>query len=289
MDRVRGARRHPAADRLTLAEQANRTIRRTFEVLDYLDASDRPVRLKEVVAALGYPLSSASGVLKSLVVLGYLNYDRDTMGYTLTARITTLGTRLNDAVWRDGPIMEALEALGALTGGTVGLGVQSDIHAQYLTVVQAVRPVAYRLRAGAIRPLTRCGMGWALLSLRDDAEIERLRRRVNAKEHDPALHVSAEALHGIIAQVRRAGHAFSRHTFHRGVGMIAMPVPHPVGGRWCALGAAGSVPELTAMHGRIARKLREIVEGLSRRDLHNGENDGEPGMSLVPPRAIGVT
>jgi IclR family KDG regulon transcriptional repressor len=245
-----------------MPEQANRTIQRTFEVLDYLDARNRPVRLKEVVADLGYPLSSASGVLKSLVLLGFLNYDRDTLGYTLTARIATLGTRLNDAVWRDGPIMAALERLGALTGGTVGLSVQSDIYAQYLTVVQARRPVSYQLRAGALRPLTRCGMGWALLSLREDAEIERLRRRVNAKEPDPALHVDAAALAATIGRVRRDGYAFSRHTFRRDVGLIAMPVPHQVGGRWCALGAAGSVAELDGMRDRIAAELRRVVDGL---------------------------
>ena len=174
-----------------MAESANRTIQRAFEILDYLDTRNRPVRLKEIAAEFGYPVSSASGVLKSLVVLGYLNFDRDTMSYTLTARITTLGTRLNDALWQDRPIMRALERLHALTSGTTGLGVQSDIYAQYIAVIRASEPVTYQLRSGAIRPLTRCGIGWALLSLRSDDEIERLRRRVNAKEDKPALQVDA--------------------------------------------------------------------------------------------------
>lgn len=272
-----------------MAEQANRTIQRTFEVLDYLDARSRPVRLKDVVTDLGYPLSSASGVLKSLVVLGFLNYDRDTMSYTLTARIATLGSRLNDAVWRDKPIMGALEQLGALTGGMVGLSVQSDIYAQYLTVVPAIRPVAYQLRAGAVRPLTRCGMGWALLSLREDAEIERLRRRINAKERDPALHVGAASLATAIDRVRRDGYAFSRHTFHRDVGIIAMPVPHPVGGRWCALGAAGSVDELDEMRDQIAAELRRVVGGLPGPQFHNGENADRPGAALVAGPVVSLT
>ena len=52
-----------------MAEQANRTVRRTFEVLDYLDTHNRPVRLHDITTDRGYPGSSASGVLKSLVVL----------------------------------------------------------------------------------------------------------------------------------------------------------------------------------------------------------------------------
>ncbi len=247
-----------------MAEQANRTIRRTFEVLDYLDARNRPVRLRDVTTDLGYPASSASGVLKSLVVLGYLNYDRDTLSYTLTSRITTLGTRLNEPLWQDARVMSALERLGRLTGSMVGLGVQSDIYAQYITVVPAIRPVPYQLRPGAIRPVTRCGIGWALLSLRDDAEIERLRRRVNAKEDDRSLHVPAGRLQAQIARVRRTGYAFSRHTWQPGFGIIAMPLPRPVGGRWCAIGVAGSVDALDAAEAVIAPELRDAVLGVDR-------------------------
>ncbi len=245
-----------------MSEQANRTIRRTFEVLDYLDARNRPVRLKDITTDLRYPPSSASGILKSLVVLGYLNYDRDTMSYTLTPRITTLGTRLNDALWQDRRVMGALERLAAATGAMVGLGVQSDIYAQYITVLPPPGPVAYQLRPGAIRPVTRCGIGWALLSLRDDAEVERLRRRVNAKEGDRALHVSAATIEAQIGTVRRKGYAFSRHTWLPGFGIIAMPLPHPIGGRWCAIGAAGDVPMLDAREPVIAAELHAIMRDL---------------------------
>ena len=119
----------------------------------------------------------------------------------------------------------------------------------------------YQLRPGAIRPLTRSGIGWALLSQRDDEEIERLRRRVNAKQADRALHVAAAALAAQIAVVRRTGYAFSRNTFHPGIGIIAMPLPRQVGGRWCAIGAAGTVVDLDRDEQAITAELREIVSG----------------------------
>lgn len=231
-------------------------------MLDYIDAKNRPVRLKDITTDLLYPPSSASGVLKSLVVLGFLNYDRDTLSYTLTPRVTTLGSRLNDALWQDRRVMLALEQLVSMTGVMVGLGVQSDIYAQYITVLPPPSPVPYQLRPGAIRPVTRCGIGWALLSQREDAEVERLRRRVNAKEEDRTLHVSAATLGGQIATVRRLGYAFSRHTWQPGVGIIAMALPRPIGGRWCAIGAAGDVPSLDAAEASIAGHLRAVTQGL---------------------------
>jgi IclR family transcriptional regulator, KDG regulon repressor len=247
----------------TMRDLANKTIRRTFEVLDYFNASREPVRLKDITANLDYPASSASGVLKTLVVLGYLTYDRDTMCYTLTPRLAALGSRANESQPQDVRIMGALQQLNDATGCMVGYGIQSDIYAQYITVLSTSRPVPYRLQPGAVRPMTRCGLGWALLSRRGDAEIDRLRRRVNAQEDDRALHVSAEALSERIGTVRRIGYAFSRHTFRPGVGIIAKPLPHPVGGRLAAIGVAGTVDSLEAKEASIASALHRVIAGLA--------------------------
>jgi len=62
--------------------------------------------------------------------------------------------------------------------------------------------------------------------------------------------------------VRRTGYAFSRHTWQPGFGIIAMPLPRPVGGRWCAIGVAGSVEALDAAEAVIAPELRDAVLGV---------------------------
>jgi IclR family transcriptional regulator, KDG regulon repressor len=201
-------------------------------------------------------------LLKTLVVLGYLTYDRDTMRYTLTPRLAALGSRANESQPQDLWIMEALQQLREATGCMVGYGIQSDIYAQYITVLPTSSTAPYRLRPGAVRPMTRCGLGWALLSQRDDAEIDRLRRRVNAQEDDRALHVSAAALSERIGAVRRIGYAFSRHTFREGAGIIARPLPSPVGGRLAAIGVAGTVDSLEAKEASIASALQSVIAGL---------------------------
>jgi IclR family KDG regulon transcriptional repressor len=246
-----------------MRDVANKTIRRTFEVLDYFNASGRPVRLKDITADLDYPASSASGVLKTLVVLGYLTYDRDTMRYTLTPRLAALGSRASESQPQDVRITGALQQLSDTTGCMVGYGIQSDMYAQYITVLSTGRPVPYRLRPGAVRPMTRCGLGWALLSPQEDAEIDRLRRRVNAQEDDRALHVSAEMLAERIGTVRRIGYAFSRHTFRPGAGIIARPLPRPAGGRLAAIGVAGTVGRLEAEEALITSALDAVIAGLT--------------------------
>jgi IclR family KDG regulon transcriptional repressor len=243
-----------------MPEQAHRTIERTFQVLDYMSEKRAPVRLKDIVRDLAYPGSSASVILKSLVVLGYANFDRETMTYTLTPRIGALAQNFCDTIVPEDPrLAAARQRLSRLTGGTVGVGVQSDIYAQYISVVPNRRPMPYRVRPGAVRPITRCGLGLALLSRQGDDEIDRLRRRVNAKEADRQLHIGENTLADLIASVRSKGYAFSRGMFQEGIGFIGIALPKPVDGRWSALGVGGMVPILIEQEDEIVAELKAVA------------------------------
>ena len=70
---------------------AVKSARRAFEILELFDRERRPLALKDILEALGYPASSGSALLKSLVALGYLDYDRDRRTYFPTMRISALG------------------------------------------------------------------------------------------------------------------------------------------------------------------------------------------------------
>lgn len=246
-----------------MPEPANRTIARTFEVLDYLNER-QPVRLKEVVRDLGYPASSATVILKSLVVLGYASFDRASMAYTLTPRIAGMAHSLSDrAPPEDQPVIAAArQRLSRLTGGTIGFGIQSDIYAQYLSVVPNRRPMPYRIRPGSVRPITRCGLGLALLSRQSDDAIDRLRRRVNAKENDRRLHIGQAELADHIAGVRERGYAFSLGLFHEGIGFIGIALPKPLAGRWSALGVGGMIPQLAEQEELIVTELKAVAAEL---------------------------
>lgn len=246
-----------------MPESAHRTIARTFEVLDYLSDKNGPVRLKDVVQDLGYPTSSASVILKSLVMLGYASFDRATMSYVLTPRLGALAQNVRVRTPPEHPrLVAARRRLSRLTGGTVGVGIQSDIYAQYVSVVPNRRPMPYRVRPGAVRPITRCGLGLALLSRQSDDEIDWLRRRVNAKESDRRFHVGEAALLDEIATVRRKGYAFSRGIFHEGIGFIGLVLPKPVNGRWAALGVGGMIPVLAEQEEIIVGELKALAAEL---------------------------
>src|SRR5579872_6336148 len=151
-----------------------KSARRVFEVLEAFDRERRPLALKDVCATLDYPASSAAGLLKSLVTLGYLDYDRATRTYFPTMRIALLGQWVPRALFGEGAILRLMDKLHRETGETILLATESDLHAQYVHAVHTGEPLRAAVPAGTLRPLATSGTGWLLLSRRTEKEIERL-------------------------------------------------------------------------------------------------------------------
>lgn len=243
-----------------MAEGAVKSAKRALEILELFARHRRPLALKEILDELVYPSSSGSALLKSLVALGYLDYDRERRAYFPTMRIAALGAWVPGALFGDGQLLPALEALAARTGETVILAVQSDLQAQYVHLVHAKEGLQVRLPPGTLRPLARSGLGLVLLSGKTDAEIERLHRRINAAGEGGAQ--SREELAARVGEVRARGYAFSKNAISPGLGVIGAALPKGPFGRMSAVGVAGAVPRLEENQAAIVAELRAMIQRL---------------------------
>lgn len=243
-----------------MADGAVKSAKRALEILEVFSRHRRPLALKEILDELGYPTSSGSALMKSLVALGYLDYDRERRTYFPTMRIAAIGSWVSGALFGDGPLLGALEELHRRTGETVVLAVQSDLHAQYVHVIHSAEPLQFRAPPGTRRPLARSGMGLVLLSGKTDAEIERLRRRINASG-DGATQ-TREELMARVNEVRAAGYAISRNSISPGLGIIGAALPKGPFGRVFAVGVAGRVERLDDKKDEIVAELRAMIHRL---------------------------
>jgi DNA-binding IclR family transcriptional regulator len=232
---------------------------RVFDVLEMFDRERRPLTLKAVRGRLKLAPSSGAAILKSLVTLGYLDYDRGTRSYFPTMRLALLGQWVPGALFGDGAkVLKLMQRLHRVTGQSVLLATQSDLDAQYVHAVHGGEPLQAAVPPGTLRPLTGSGVGWLLLSRQSEAAIEALCRRIDIES---AKRVDRAALKRNIAMVRRDGYVFSRHTVRRGVGIIAMLLPERMLGRALgrpfAIGVAGNVTQLEAEEATILAALRK--------------------------------
>lgn len=240
-----------------------KTARRIFEILEQFDEVQRPLSLKEVASHFDYPVSSASAVLKSMVELGYINYDRYSRTYMPTMRVVHLGRWVQDAISGERGISTLLNYLSRETEESVAIAAQSDLYMQYIYTQPSPRTMRTTVQPGALRPLARSGLGWMLLSARSDDTIEMLVRRINFAEPDRALRVDLKDLMKRIHSIRKDGHVVSLDTVKVGAGIIGMLLPQRRHGRVLAIGVGAPVERLVKNRTRIVDALQQGIEKLA--------------------------
>jgi len=243
-----------------MSKVAIKTAKRLFEILEYFDVVQRPLSLKEVALRFDYPVSSASAVLKSMVVLGYADFDRYSRTYMPTMRIVQLGHWVQGALFGESGISALVNHINRETEETVSIATQSDLYMQYILVQPSPRTIQFSIRPGTIRPLARSGLGWMLLSARSDETIEKLVHRINFDEENQKMKVDLKELMQIISKIRKDGYVISLHTVKAGAGVIGMMLPVRRHWRILAIGVGGPVDRLVSKRTQILRSLREGVD-----------------------------
>lgn len=249
----------PPVPRKRADDSVIKTAKRIFEILEYFEEVQTPLSLKALTERFDYPASSASVLLKSMVTLGYLEYDRYSRSYMPTMRMSSLNDWVKKALFGEGQTLRLMRHIHTLTGETITLGTQSDLYAQYIHVIPSDTAMQHAIKPGDVRYLSRSGLGWLLLGARDDKTVDILLRRINARECNATHRVNIPTLQDRIRQIRKAGHVYSQHTVVRGGGMIGMLLPTPQWGRIHAIGVNGTVENLEKKHDLIIDVLRDSI------------------------------
>lgn len=245
-----------------MPDQPIKSSKRVFEILEAFEDVRRPMALKDFTQRFGYPPSSASALLKSLVALGYLEYDRFSRTYLPTMRMATLGNWVQQALFGEGEVLRLMTRLSEAFGETITVGTQSDLFVQYMYLIPSVLPIWYAVPIGMTRPIAHSASGWMMLGARSDTEIGELVRRINFHERDPARKVVLADLMARVAQGRRDGYLFSKHTLEPGAGNIAMLLPDRRFGRVFSLGVHGPVERLEDKEADIVAAMRSGIAAL---------------------------
>lgn len=197
---------------------------RTLRVLEFFDDVRRSACMMEVSRALGYPLSSTSILLRSLVTLGYLEYDSCKRTFHPTNRVRLLGNWIDPSLFRDDAVLRLMNRVNQESSDTVMLASRNGLYAQYIHVVQARTSVRLHVTVGTARPIAASVPGYGLLSRIRDSEIAKMVRRLNAEDSSLEEPLKLAEVLDHVSNVRRDGYVFANSILVRGASVLAMPL-----------------------------------------------------------------
>ncbi|WP_276718666.1 IclR family transcriptional regulator [Pseudooceanicola nitratireducens] len=232
---------------------------RTFEVLELFKETRRPMRLNEIYTSLGYPQSSTTNLLKSMVMTGYLNFNRKTRMYIPTMRVNDLGSWLPSYIHQDGALKAMVQQVQRETDETVGLVAQNDLFIQYVMLLTPDHEFKAAPEQGDMRLMIDSSTGVAMLSKMSDRTIEKLYRYT--KYYYPGLEYFADfdELMKEIRWVRFIKSVYLPKLPTPNVSSIAIPMEVEGNGIPLALGVGGFADRIHAKRKDILQSMQDAL------------------------------
>jgi DNA-binding IclR family transcriptional regulator len=238
-----------------------KSAKRALQLLELLKEAPEPLSTTDIAVQLNYPFSSTAALLKSLVKLGYLIFDRNARTYHASLRVGLLGS--SHARGPLAKLTEISDRLAADSQQTILLAIRNEIHVQYIRIMSAGAPSPFDLQVGGRQRLVDAAMGHALLSLDEDSAIDRLARRANADRRKDQRYICPIEFGKDVHDIRRKGFAYSDEGFIKGAGVVAAPFTLSRGEPPLAIGIAGLAAEIKRELPRLAELVCEAAGALN--------------------------
>jgi DNA-binding IclR family transcriptional regulator len=236
-----------------------KSVGRVFEVLELFDRGREPMTATQVGRHLSYPQSSTLALLKSMVKLGYLAFDRGEHTYFPTMRVALLGQWLENSLYGEGHLFAMLEEICEATGETVALSCQNDLAMQFMQIRTGSKPITLNIQPGTLAPLFHSTIGLVALSDKSDQDIVKLAERYNRKVRPPEKKADLPAVLQRVRKVRRAGFGVGYDMYVPSVAALAWVLPPRVGKRSVVLSVAGPSQRVKEEEADIIRIVRSVT------------------------------
>ena len=234
-----------------------KTAARTLDLFEAFTGECKPLSLSDIARAIGAPVSSCFGLVKTLENRGYL--------YSFGSRRAFYPTRkMLENVRRiaaHDPLADiarpVLEELGARSGETVLFARRAGDSVVYVDVIESGHKIRYAAQAGESFPIHCSATGKAILSSLPEAERRALLGRLKLERITPSTITRKPALLKELAESTERGWFVNRGEHVEDVMAVAVPVQ--VQGEICAIGVAGPIQRLDTRIEKHLKALRAML------------------------------
>ena len=236
-----------------------KSVGRVLSVLELFRDHKVPLTATEICRYLDYPKSSADALLKSLVNLGYIALDSQTMQYFPSLRVTKLGDWLPGILFSSGQTLNMLEELNRQTQETISLSMPNALNMQFITVIPGTFPISLTVREGFNIPIFTTAVGIAQLATRSNKDIEILAKRANRRLFQGRKRVDLATVMGEIEAARSRGYAKAYERVLPDTGAIAMALPVSLHDRALVVAVGGLAERIRKNETTLIHKMRQVI------------------------------
>lgn len=196
---------------------------KAFHLLEVMAEIGEPAPLRQLSKATDLPKGTLFRILQTLNSLGYVGQIEDSSFYYLTSQVSYLGrnARHEDLKLMALPLMTSLRSE---FNETVNLGILEGTFVYYLAVLEAQRPLSWRVPAGTRDMFYSTALGRAIVSQFSLEHRDALIARTNLKSRTSQTVISKPDLIKALDEAKRTGIAFDLEENDDGVVCVGAPL-----------------------------------------------------------------
>lgn len=196
---------------------------KTFQMLESIAEIGEPMALRDITKATGLPKGTAFRILQTLTSLGYAAQVEDSGRYYLTGRLAWLGrnSREEDIKMHVLPVMKDLHTK---YNETINLGILEGTFVNYSVVLEADRPLSWRVPTGTRDPFYSTALGRAIASALEPSQRALLVSRTDLQTRTASTVKDRAQLTRILDEARARGIAIDLEENDDGVVCFGVPV-----------------------------------------------------------------
>jgi DNA-binding IclR family transcriptional regulator len=234
---------------------------RAMEILEVFARERRRLNSAQLGTILGYPKSSLSVLLKSLVAQGYIATGGAENEYFPTLKLARLGEWIPSALLGSEALLPLLEQLRNETGETVTLTIASEFQMRCLHALIGTHPISLQVEEGVTFPIMGTAIGTMYLATLPPLERAAFFQRW-LKQH-PGQQAAIGAEKAAIEAARPEGIASAFDIVVPDTGAIAMPIKVRDGGEAMVVAVAGLNSRIRGQEANIVATLTRLFGDMS--------------------------
>lgn len=241
------------------------SLERAFGLLEEIARNRDGIALSALSKRVSLHNSTAFHLLKTMVMLGYIEQSPDSKRYRVGRRLFTLAASALDEIQLVNLATPVLESLTRATGECSHFAIRSGDDIVVLAKTAGTGMFQMVDRAGVVRPAHCTALGKVLLAALTPQQIESYLAGHELRRFTPKTIVERDALLREIKDVRRTGIGFDDGEFDAEARCVAVPVHDFTGQVAGAIGLSGPIWRLSiqALQEK-AQQVREAAADLSR-------------------------
>ena len=242
------------------------TVARALGLLELIGTHKR-LSASQITSSMKLHRSTTYRLLGTLVQLGYIRKDEHSGSYSLSPKILTLASSVQETKDIKNIAQPFIEELHKKTLETIHLAVLDNDELVYLDKRESTRNlrVVMSSRTGSHAPLYCTGIGKVLLSGMPDSQFREYLRNVRIVRYTAHTIDGVHELLEEIDTIRKLGYAEDREEHEEGVYCVAAPVLNPAGETIAAFSVSlPSVRRTDTLRAEIIEAVKTASEKISK-------------------------